>query len=59
MDRMFDDFFGSPLVNRQPDWNLALDVAENQEEFLIKAAIPGINPDDLKITFSDNTLSIH
>jgi HSP20 family protein len=58
MDRLFDDFFGSPLVDRQPDWNLALDVAESQEEFLVKAAIPGISPDDLEITFSDNTLTI-
>jgi HSP20 family protein len=60
MDRMFDNsFFGG-----QMDWpqeftqNLALDVVEKEDEFLVKASIPGINPDDLDITFANGTLTI-
>jgi HSP20 family protein len=60
MDRMFDDtFFGG-----QTDWgqgfnqNLALDVVEKEDEFVVKASIPGINPDDLDITFANGVLTI-
>jgi len=60
MDRFFDEFFtGLPMEWRQP-WfgELALDVAEKDDEFIVKASLPGINPDDLEITFSQNTLTI-
>jgi HSP20 family protein len=57
VDRLFD--------NVNPDhewqttqWSLALDVAENKDEFVVKASIPGINPDDLDISYSDDTLTI-
>jgi HSP20 family protein len=35
-----------------------LDVAETEEEYLVKASVPGINPDDLDITFTDKILTI-
>ncbi len=56
MDHMFDDsLFGSV----QPAaWDLALDVAETDDEFLVKASLPGINPDDLEITYNANVLTI-
>jgi HSP20 family protein len=37
---------------------LAVDVSETESNFVVKASIPGINPDDLDISFSDNTLTI-
>lgn len=58
MDRMLDRAFAGPQVGWQPVWNLALDVVENDDEFVIKASIPGINPDDLDITFNERTLTI-
>ncbi len=39
-------------------WALALDVAETEDKFIVKASLPGINPDDLDITFTDNVLTI-
>lgn len=39
-------------------WGLALDVAEQGENFTVKASIPGINPDDLNVTLEDNVLTI-
>jgi HSP20 family protein len=39
-------------------WGLPLDVIETPDEFLVKASIPGIDPDQLDITFTENTLSI-
>ena len=35
-----------------------MDVSENDEAFVITASAPGVNPDDLEITISDNILTI-
>jgi HSP20 family protein len=56
MDHMFDNSMLGPF---QPAaWDLALDVAETGDEFLVKASLPGINPDDLEITYNANILTI-
>ena len=58
-DRFFENFLDSPLQeNRDLDWGLALDVAETDQAYTIKASVPGINPDDIDITLSDNVLTI-
>ena len=57
VDRLFDN--ANPDHEWQPSqWGLALDVVENKDEFVVKASIPGINPDDLDISYSDDTLTI-
>src|SRR3972149_6302605 len=54
MDQHFDRFF-----EEQPmSWRMPLDVSEDDNEFIVKAALPGVNPDDLEITFTSNTLTI-
>jgi HSP20 family protein len=60
MDRMLNNFYedgelgyGEPLNLR-----MALDVIENDEEFIVKADVAGINPEDIEITYTDNNLSI-
>lgn len=59
MDRMFDDAFFRTRWDWEPvSADLALDVAETEDEFVVKASIPGINPDDLDITFTGKTLTI-
>jgi len=59
MDRMFDDALTGSSSRWQPvTWDLALDVSENQDEFVVKASLPGIDPEDLEITFTNNTLTI-
>lgn len=58
MDRMFDRALDTDQTWQTLTWDLALDVAENKDEFIVKASIPGINPDDLEITFTDNVLTI-
>ena len=58
VDRLFDNM--TPEGNWQPQttWGLALDVAEDDDAFVVKASVPGINPDDLEITYTDDTLTI-
>jgi HSP20 family protein len=59
MDRAFDrDYTLAPSAWKSFTWSVALDVVESEDEFLVKASLPGINPDDLDITFSDDTLTI-
>ena len=56
-DRMLDDSFMMP-VDQARSWGLALDVAENDNAYVVKASIPGINPDDIEVTLEKNVLTI-
>ena len=59
MDRLFDDvFFGSPLEMAGFTTELPLDVAETDGEFVVKASLPGFNPDDIDISLDNRTLTI-
>ena len=59
MDRMFDNFLMGPEEwTQQAGWGFPLDVSENEDEFLVKASLPGVKPDDLEITYNNNTLTI-
>jgi HSP20 family protein len=57
VDRLFDNV--NPDREWQPaTWGLALDVEESKDDFTVKASVPGINPDDLDISYTDDTLTI-
>ncbi len=60
---MFDRFFDTSLASADADWqpltwNLALDVSETDDEYRVSASLPGIDPDDLEITYDSNVLTI-
>ena len=42
-----------------PDWVPVVDIIESDEEFLIKAELPEVQPDDIKINIQDGVLTIH
>lgn len=59
MDRLFDETFERTNFWNQPtSWTLPLDVAETPENFIVKASLPGANPDNFEITLADNVLNI-
>lgn len=61
IDRVFDEAFSTEPVTRWrrgTGWGLALDVTEDEDGFVVKASVPGVNPDDLEITLTDNVLTI-
>ena len=58
MDQLVESTFSAPGMNFQPHWELALDVVETPDEYIVKASVPGINPDDLEMTFNDKTLTL-
>ncbi|GAB4275088.1 MAG: Hsp20/alpha crystallin family protein [Candidatus Promineifilaceae bacterium] len=53
-DRMFNDLQGElPAV-----MGLPLDVVETTDNYMVKASIPGLNPEEVEIIFDDNALTI-
>ena len=59
MDRLFGDSFEFPQQwERENTWGLALDVAEKDDSYVVKASIPGVAPEDVEITLTDNVLTI-
>jgi HSP20 family protein len=61
MDRLFDRSFVSPgewltLARfEQP----AIDVVSKPDVFVVKAALPGVKPEDIETTITGDTLTIH
>jgi HSP20 family protein len=58
VDRLFDNASPDHEWAQPALWGLAVDMVENKDDFIIKASIPGINPEDLDISYSDDTLTI-
>jgi len=59
MDRVFEDpFFGRGGRTENQNWGLPLDVAENEGSYIIHASIPGIDPEDIDVSISDNIVTI-
>ena len=55
----FDRLFERPSARTTArDWNVALDVAETDDNYLVKATVPGISPDDMEITLEDDVLTL-
>lgn len=60
MERLFDEPFRAIEGWRPefPAWDLALDVLEKEDEFEVKASLPGMTPEAIDITLSDNVLTV-
>ena len=43
---------------RAADWTPLVDISEDAQEYLIKAALPEVKKEDVKITMEDGTLTI-
>ena len=59
MERMLDQFYGDSESGFSDPFNLRLplDVIENDNEFVVKADIAGIDPDNIDITYTNNNLT--
>lgn len=57
--------FGRPLARMEPnemfavaDWTPSADISESDTAYLIKAEIPGVNKEDVKVTIENGMLTI-
>ena len=49
---------GQEETMRVADWNPLVDISEDAKEYLIKAELPEVKKEDVKITMEDGTLTI-
>jgi len=57
IERFFDGW-GLDLQNSDTLWSPSVDLSETDNAYEIQAEIPGMNKKDIKISFSDNVLSL-
>jgi HSP20 family protein len=62
INRMFDTFFRGSLSDETAlvptAWTPAVDIAEHENEYVVKMEIPGVDKSDVKITMHDNVLTV-
>jgi HSP20 family protein len=58
MDRLFRSFFGGPIEEVEGFWAPTVDIEEDNDNYFVKAEIPGIKKEDVKISVRGNTLSV-
>lgn len=59
MDRIWDRFskeFSSATFGQ--DWNPSLDLSETKDSLLAEIEVPGINPEDIDISVTGDTLTV-
>ena len=62
MDRLFDTFLREPLgaidwpFSGQGEWSPTVDLAESDDEVVVRAEMPGIDPKDLDVAVSGSQL---
>jgi HSP20 family protein len=61
MNRLFNTFFEPPAggngsVMRR--WSPAMDLVETQDQYVLKADLPGVSEGDVKIELDDNVLTV-
>jgi HSP20 family protein len=62
INRMFDNFFRGDLFDGASllpsTWSPAADIAERENDYVVKVELPGVNKEDVRITLEDDTLTI-
>jgi HSP20 family protein len=60
MDRTFGRMFGeTPGSGRAGQWYPAIEVSEKNGQLQVCAELPGLNPDDVKIEITNESLVVH
>ena len=58
MDRLFNSLFGRSPEEREGFWAPVVDIEEDNESIMVKAEIPGMKKDDIKVSVQGNMLTI-
>ena len=61
MDRIWQEFFGKTYVPEKwegIEWTPAIDISETEDAVIVKVDLPGVNPEDMEISLTDNVLVI-
>jgi HSP20 family protein len=66
MEKRLSTYFGRPAVQTEAgkeamtvaEWSPLVDITEDEKEYIIKAEVPEMKKEDIKISVQDNVLSI-
>ena len=61
INRLFNTLFDNPTPNGTAGvrrWIPAMDLVETDDDFVLRADVPGLSEDELKIEFEDNVLTV-
>jgi HSP20 family protein len=62
LGRLLQDSDLESLVNREPDtvsdWLPAVDIQEETDRYLLRADLPGVDPENIDVTMEDGVLTI-
>jgi HSP20 family protein len=59
MDRLFEDsFVGLPRLTMNGSGEFPIDIYQDKKNLVVKAALPGVKPEELDITIADDILTI-
>jgi len=61
MDRLFDEGFSRPwrfISSENYEASMPVEVSETDNELVVKAALPGVNPDEVDVTVNNDVLTI-
>jgi HSP20 family protein len=60
LGQMFGDNFAAPEASSSPNvaWIPSVDVHEENERFVVRADVPGVEPKDIEVTAADGILTI-
>ena len=62
-DHLVSDFFGNSLGRRYNGSERtiypSIDLSESDKEFVVKAELPGVDKDNVKISLQENILTLH
>lgn len=62
INRLYDNFFRGGVQAHEAFgssyWTPAVDIAEHDNEYIVKMELPGVSKDDVKISLESNTLTI-
>ncbi len=58
MSRMLEEFFGTDRGEGAMFWGPNVDIVNNADSYEILAELPGVRPEDVKISLNNNVLTI-
>jgi HSP20 family protein len=58
VNRLFNTFFDAPVQAGDRRWVPAMDLVEDEDRYVLRADLPGLGPDDVKIELEDGVLTV-
>jgi HSP20 family protein len=57
-DRYHTGWLNNPLSEHSQPWSPLADITESEQAFHVKAELPGVNKEDLEVSYSEGVLTI-